>query len=129
MDPFSGLQSTLFYFIPVDSSGLRQNHHVTICDISGIRSSPLDSSESSGFQRNMWGSVKYWEIQGKQSLWGKLYGTTSKTSRREEMYEVETILNHRKIGRGYQYSSNGGVILSPMHHGNRNMHFLMMATH
>ena len=35
------------------------NHRVTICDISGIWSSPLESSESSGFQRNMWGSVKY----------------------------------------------------------------------
>ena len=57
--PFSGLQSTLFYFIPADSSGLRRNHHVTICDISGFRSSPLDSGESGGFRRRRWGSVKY----------------------------------------------------------------------
>ena len=77
--PFSGLQSTLFYFIPADSSGLRRNHHVTICDISGVQSSPLESSqvrwspvksagvqsspldsgESSGFRRRRWGSVKY----------------------------------------------------------------------
>ena len=33
---------------------------MTICDISGICSSLLDSGESSGFQWNMWGSVKYW---------------------------------------------------------------------
>ena len=60
--PFSGLQSTLFYFIPVDSSKLRWNHHVTICDISGVRSSPLDSGESSGFRRRRWGSVKYCQV-------------------------------------------------------------------
>ena len=40
------------------------NHHVTFCDISGVRSSPLDSGESSGFRRRRWGSVKYWDRFG-----------------------------------------------------------------
>ena len=32
---------------------------MTICDISGVRSSPLDSGESSRFQWRRWESVKY----------------------------------------------------------------------
>ena len=51
----------------------------------------------------------------------------------EEVYEVETILSHRKRGRGYQYyvkwKKKKKVILYPMHYGNRNIHFPTMATH
>ena len=39
--PFSGLQSTLFYFIPADSSGLRRNHRVTICDMNLVKSAGI----------------------------------------------------------------------------------------
>ena len=42
----------------------------------------------------------------------------------EEVYEVETILNHRKRGWGY----HGRDIQSATPHGNRNMYFQMMAT-
>src|ERR1700678_3522520 len=47
------------FFIPADSGGLRRNPHVTICDISGVRSIPPESGKSGGIRRNMWGSVKY----------------------------------------------------------------------
>ena len=43
----------------------------------------------------------------------------------EEVYEVETILKHRRRGRGYQ--SNGKDIRSPKRHGNLNRHFPTMA--
>src|ERR1700678_2852029 len=47
------------FFIPAESGGLWRNPHVTICDISGVRSIPPESGNSSGIRRNMWGSVKY----------------------------------------------------------------------
>ena len=46
----------------------------------------------------------------------------------EEVYEVETILNYRKEDEDTNTLSNGGDILSPMRHGNRNIHFPMMVT-
>ena len=46
----------------------------------------------------------------------------------EEVYEVETILNYRKEDEDTNTLSNGGDILSPMQHGNWNIHFLTMVT-
>jgi hypothetical protein len=43
----------------------------------------------------------------------------------EEVYEVETILKHRRRGRGYQYYV---VILSPKQHGKMNQLSPMMVT-
>ena len=48
----------------------------------------------------------------------------------EEVYEVETILNHIEgEDEDTSISLNGRDTLSPMHHGNRNTCFLMMATY
>ena len=47
----------------------------------------------------------------------------------KEVYDVETILNHRKRGRGYQYLSNDGDIQSQTPHENQNMCFQMTVTH
>ena len=46
----------------------------------------------------------------------------------EEVYEVETILNHRKRGRGYQYFVKWrGYPISDVS-GNQNIHFPTMVT-
>ena len=42
-------------------------------------------------------------IQGERDLWRELYESPPELEEGEEVYNVETILNHRKRGRGYQY--------------------------
>ena len=42
-------------------------------------------------------------IQGKRNLRRELYRTTTGIAGRRRSLQVETILNHRKRGRGYQY--------------------------
>src|ERR1700678_4103413 len=44
----------------------------------------------------------------------------------EEVYEVESIIKHRRRGRGYQYYINGKVIPSQKQRGKMNQHFPMM---
>jgi hypothetical protein len=45
----------------------------------------------------------------------------------EEVYNVETILKHRRRGRSYQYLIKWEVIQSPRLRGNPRKHFRMMA--
>ena len=68
------------------------------------------------------------------TIQGELYGENfvkppPELKEGEEVYDVETILNHRKRGRGYQYFVKWRDIQSPMPHGNQNMRFQMTVTH
>jgi len=47
----------------------------------------------------------------------------------EEVYKVETILNHRKRGRSYQYYVKWKGYPFWTHRGNQNKHFPMTVTH
>ena len=61
--------------------------------------------ETSGILANPWRLPRraITTIQGKRGLWKELYRTPPNLVEGEEVYEVKTILNHRKRGQGYQY--------------------------